>query len=96
MFDPDVLCQRLLQLQNFWPHDVLTMGQDGPHPIVNFRFVAPVLFFAIDEFHLDALKEFRFLAQSDARDAQPVALLLQTARIGQYRSGGMGQKKKLG
>jgi hypothetical protein len=32
----------------------LTVGQDRPHPIVNFRFVAPILFFTIDEFHLDA------------------------------------------
>jgi hypothetical protein len=48
----DVLGQGLLQFQNFRPHDVLAVGQNGPHPLVNFRFVAPVLFFAVNEFHV--------------------------------------------
>jgi hypothetical protein len=50
---PDVLCQSLLHFENFRPHDILAVGQDGPHPLVNFRLVAPVLFFAVDEFHFE-------------------------------------------
>jgi hypothetical protein len=60
MFDANVFCQSLLQFKNFRPHDVLAVGQDGPHPIVNLRFVAPVLFFAVNEFHFDVPRERAF------------------------------------
>jgi hypothetical protein len=56
MFDADVSRQSLLQFENFRSHDILAVGQNGPHPLVNLRLVTAVLLFAINEFHVTLLQ----------------------------------------
>ena len=55
MLYADVLRQRLLQFANLRSHNEVSMSQHTLNTLIDFRFVAPVLFFDVYEFHVSPL-----------------------------------------